>query len=186
MRPPARHRAAVSTPAAAAPSTRQAKSRPPARPPPASRRRPARRVPAALDAAQPFDSEARAAAAARAADKLTIGVVGFGTFGAFLAGRLVAAGHRVVATSRSDRSAEAAALGVGYYADADDFCEVGERRGEEGGLSFSFLFRAARAHTPSSLPPPSSQAHPDVVILATSILSTNEVLHSLPLQRLKR
>jgi len=100
----------------------------------------------------PFDYEARAKQNLAAKNKLTIGIVGFGTFGQFLAKRLVAAGHTVLATSRSPYNDIAAAMGVKYFQDADDFCE----------------------------------AHPDVVILATSILSLEEVLVNLPVQRLKR
>jgi arogenate dehydrogenase (NADP+) len=108
--------------------------------------------PRALDAAQPFDAEARAAAARAAKGRLTVGIVGFGTFGQFLASRLAKAGHSVIATSRGDYSDAAAALGVRFCRDADDFCE----------------------------------AHPDVVVLATSILSSAAVLQALPLGRLKR
>lgn len=75
-----------------------------------------------------------------------MGVVGFGTFGRFLAARLIKAGHSVSATSRTDYSREAAEIGVEFFADADDFCE----------------------------------RHPDVVVLATSILSAGE-LFFLPL-----
>ncbi len=58
----------------------------------------------------------------------------------------------MLATSRGDYQDEAAALGVLFYADPDDFCEE----------------------------------HPEVVVLATSILSTEAVLRRLPVQRLKR
>lgn len=109
-------------------------------------------APRALDAALPFDGEARAAARAAKAEKLSVGIVGFGTFGRFLAARLVKAGHDVSATSRTDYSRQAGELGVRFLSDADDFCEQ----------------------------------HPDVVVLATSILSAGAVLRSLPAQRLKR
>ena len=109
----------------------------PPRPPP---RRRAARPARALDAALPFDSEARAAAKAAKADALSVGIVGFGTFGRFLAARLVRAGHSVSATSRTDYRSEAEAIGVEFFQDADDFCE----------------------------------RHPDVVVLATSILSAGE------------
>lgn len=59
---------------------------------------------------------------------------------------------QVLATSRGDYSREAAAIGVSYYTDVDDFCEE----------------------------------HPDIVLLATSILSLETVVRSLPVQRLKR
>lgn len=52
-----------------------------------------------------------------------VGILGFGTFGQFLAARLVKAGHRVIATSRRDYTREAAAMGVEFFADVDDFCE---------------------------------------------------------------
>jgi arogenate dehydrogenase (NADP+) len=100
----------------------------------------------------PFDYEARAKQNLEAKNTLTIGIVGFGTFGQFLAKRFVAAGHTVLATSRSPYDEIAASLGVQYFQDADDFCE----------------------------------SHPDVVILATSILSLENVLANLPVQRLKR
>jgi arogenate dehydrogenase (NADP+) len=106
----------------------------------------------ALDAALPFDFEHRARAALESERKLTVGIVGFGTFGQFLARRLAAAGHRVLATSRGDYTREAAAIGAEFFRDADAFCEE----------------------------------HPEVVVLATSILSTERVLRSLPVQRLKR
>lgn len=106
----------------------------------------------ALDAALPFDFEHRARRALESERKLTVGIVGFGTFGQFLARRLSAAGHRVLATSRTDYAREASEMGVSFYRDADAFCEE----------------------------------HPEVVVLATSILSTERVLRSLPLQRLKR
>lgn len=48
----------------------------------------------ALDAAQPFDYEARARARLRQEQQLTIGIVGFGTFGQFLAKRMATVGHR--------------------------------------------------------------------------------------------
>jgi len=106
----------------------------------------------ALDAAQPFDFEHRAKSRIQQERQLNIGIVGFGTFGQFLAKRLVQSGHRVLATSRTPYYEEAQALGVEFYEDVDDFCEE----------------------------------HPDVVILASSILSTEAVLRSLPIQRLKR
>ncbi len=106
----------------------------------------------ALDAAMPFDYEARAKQNLEAKNTLTIGIVGFGTFGQFLAKRFIAAGHTVLATSRSPYNDIAESMGVQYFQDADDFCE----------------------------------SHPDVVILATSILSLETVLANLPVQRLKR
>ncbi|KAK2078974.1 hypothetical protein QBZ16_002664 [Prototheca wickerhamii] len=81
-----------------------------------------------------------------------IGILGFGTFGRFLAERLVKAGHHVTATSRTDYAAQAQELGVTFFNDVNDFCED----------------------------------HPEIVILATSILSFESVLEALPVQRLKR
>lgn len=49
----------------------------------------------ALDAAMPFDFEHKAKQILDKQGKLRIGIVGFGTFGQFLAKRLVAAGHEV-------------------------------------------------------------------------------------------
>mmetsp|Transcript_12577 Transcript_12577/g.23682 ORF Transcript_12577/g.23682 Transcript_12577/m.23682 type:complete len:415 (+) Transcript_12577:25-1269(+) len=133
----------------------------------------------ALDAAQPFDFESKkqkserergeenAAEAAiastssgeekektgKASTKLKIGIVGFGTFGQFLARRMVSQGHQVMATSRSDKYNEIAKeLGVEYYQSVDDFCEE----------------------------------HPEVVVLCTSILSTESVVSKFPFLRLKR
>ncbi|KAL4423565.1 hypothetical protein ABPG77_004605 [Micractinium sp. CCAP 211/92] len=106
----------------------------------------------ALDAAFPFDREAQLRKQHSKQSRLRIGIVGFGTFGQFLAKRMVQAGHEVIATSRSPYHDLAAAMGVKYFTDADDFCEE----------------------------------HPEVVILATSILSLESVLSKLPVQRLKR
>ena len=78
----------------------------------------------ALDAAQPFDFEAKQRTKVEKKRKLKIGIVGFGNFGQFLAKRFIKNGHDVIATSRSDYNAIAAELGVGYYRDPDDFCEM--------------------------------------------------------------
>lgn len=77
----------------------------------------------ALDAAMPFDFEARARERLARQNTLTVGIVGFGTFGQFLARRLVAAGHTVLATSRSPYEDIANGMGVHYFRDANDFCE---------------------------------------------------------------
>jgi hypothetical protein len=50
----------------------------------------------ALDAAQPFDFEHRMQNKISKDKQLKIGIVGFGTFGQFLARRMVEAGHRCV------------------------------------------------------------------------------------------
>ncbi len=81
----------------------------------------------ALDAAQPFDREAvqkKQIQKQKEKDKqLVIGIVGFGVFGQFLAKRMVKAGHRVLATSRSPYDEVAKELGVEYFRDVNDFCE---------------------------------------------------------------
>jgi arogenate dehydrogenase (NADP+) len=106
----------------------------------------------AIDAAQPFDFEHRAKRRLDSETRLKVGIVGFGTFGQFLAKRLIARGHQVIATSRTPYENVARQLGVEFFQDPDDFCEE----------------------------------HPEVVLLASSILSTESVLKSLPLLRLKR
>ena len=53
----------------------------------------------ALDAAMPFDYEARANAKLKQQTALRIGIVGFGTFGQFLAKRLVQQGHKASSTA---------------------------------------------------------------------------------------
>ncbi|GMH44550.1 hypothetical protein BSKO_12502 [Bryopsis sp. KO-2023] len=77
----------------------------------------------ALDAAQPFDYEGRMQARIAKERQLKIGVVGFGTFGQFLADRLVQQGHLVTATSRRPYDIQARKLGVHYFQDVNDFCE---------------------------------------------------------------
>ena len=54
---------------------------------------------------------------------LTVGIVGFGTFGQFLARAFIKHQWRVVATSRTDYTAEAAAMGVEYCTDVDGFVQ---------------------------------------------------------------
>ena len=94
---------------------------------------------------------AAAEAALQQARRLTIHIVGFGTFGQFLAASFVQAGHTVVASSRSDYSALAKSLGVLYCRSAEE---------------------ALRDYTP------------DVVLLATSIMSTATVVKHLPVDLL--
>ena len=106
----------------------------------------------AIDAAQPFDFEAKAKVVTDRKNALKIGIVGFGNFGQFVAKRIISKGHTVIATSRGDYSAVAKDLGASFYPDVDDFCEE----------------------------------HPDIVILSTSILSTEKVLREFPFQRLRR
>ena len=77
----------------------------------------------AIDAAQPFDSEAQEKAKIEKNRKLKIGLIGFGNFGQFLAKRFVGTGNTVIATSRTNYTSIAKNLGVTYFKDADDFCE---------------------------------------------------------------
>ncbi len=77
----------------------------------------------AIDAAQPFDFEHRAKAKLDDEKRLKIGIVGFGTFGQFLAKRFLARGHKVLATSRTSYEQEARQMGVEFFQDPDDFCE---------------------------------------------------------------
>jgi arogenate dehydrogenase (NADP+), plant len=116
------------------------------------RTRPHRGVIRALDAAQPFDYESRAAGLLEEQQRLKIAIVGFGNFGQFLARTFAQQGHRLLAHSRTDHSALAATLGASFFTDPHDLCEC----------------------------------HPDVVLLATSILSAEAVLRSLPVHRLRR
>jgi arogenate dehydrogenase (NADP+), plant len=116
------------------------------------RTRPHRGVIRALDAAQPFDYESRAAGQLEEQQRLKIAIVGFGNFGQFLARTFAQQGHRLLAHSRTDHSALAATLGASFFTDPHDLCEC----------------------------------HPDVVLLATSILSAEAVLRSLPVHRLRR
>ncbi|GAU11923.1 hypothetical protein TSUD_195470 [Trifolium subterraneum] len=106
----------------------------------------------AIDAAQSFDYESKAALQFRNSQKLKIAIIGFGNFGQFLATTFVRQGHTVLAHSRSDYSAVAQNLGVRFFPNAHDLCEE----------------------------------HPEVILLCTSIISTQDVLLSLPFQRLKR
>lgn len=119
---------------------------------PRSRRLPP--VPAirAVDAAQPFDYEAKASSRLEQSSRLKVAVVGFGNFGQFLSSTFVRQGHAVLAHSRSDYSDAARSLGCAFFPDPHDLCE----------------------------------AHPDVVVICTSILSVRAVLASLPLHRLRR
>jgi arogenate dehydrogenase (NADP+), plant len=77
----------------------------------------------ALDAAMPFDFESRAKQRLEEANRLKIGIVGFGKFGQFLAQRMSKAGHTVIATSRGNYNKEAERLGATFFPNSDDFCE---------------------------------------------------------------
>ncbi|GMH30679.1 hypothetical protein Nepgr_032522 [Nepenthes gracilis] len=105
-----------------------------------------------VDAAQPYDYEAKLSNFHSSYGKLKIGIIGFGNYGQFLAKTLVRQGHSVLAHSRSNYSRIAGNIGVSFFSDPNDLCEE----------------------------------HPEVILLCTSIISTESVLRSLPLQRLKR
>ena len=60
-------------------------------------------------------------AAAASSSPLTIGIVGFGTFGQFLARAFVRHAFRVVATSRSDYASVAGSLSVGWCGSTAEF-----------------------------------------------------------------
>ncbi|XP_019181451.1 PREDICTED: arogenate dehydrogenase 2, chloroplastic-like [Ipomoea nil] len=106
----------------------------------------------AIDAAQPYDYEAKISNDIIQSTKLKIAVIGFGNFGQFLAKAFIRQGHTLLAYSRTDYSLAAQSLGVSFYSDMHDLCEQ----------------------------------HPDVILLCTSIISTEPVLRALPIQRLKR
>lgn len=71
----------------------------------------------------PFDFEHQAQVKIARSKQLKVGIVGFGTFGQFLAKRLMRHGHLVTATSRSPYADVAAKMGVEFFQDMDDFCE---------------------------------------------------------------
>ncbi|KAK7276440.1 hypothetical protein RIF29_17579 [Crotalaria pallida] len=83
---------------------------------------------------------------------LKIGIVGFGTFGQFLAKTMMKQGHTLRATSRSDYSQLSLQLGIQFFRDVSELIE----------------------------------AHNDVILICTSILSLSEVVGSMPLTRLNR
>lgn len=58
------------------------------------------------------------------ASRLRVAIVGFGTFGQFLARRWVQRGHEVYAHSRTDYSGSAAAMGVMWVADVDGIAQA--------------------------------------------------------------
>ena len=77
---------------------------------------------------------------------LRVAIIGFGTFGQFLARRWVLRGHRVLATSRTDYSAEAAEMGVECA--PRDHLSSNPRRASDGGRQ-----PAAPARPLTCLPP---------------------------------
>ena len=94
---------------------------------------------------------------------LRIAVLGFGTFGQFLARRWVRRGHLVYAQSRTDYSELARTMGVTYADCAADYS-----------ADYSELARTMR--TPEELIETVPEL--DVVVLAVSILSFAKVRHA--------
>ncbi|KAL5997895.1 hypothetical protein ACLOJK_008828 [Asimina triloba] len=82
---------------------------------------------------------------------LTVGIVGFGNFGQFIAKGLRRQGYNVLATSRSDYSDYCKQHGIEYFRDIDGMCSK----------------------------------QPDVILICSSILSTENVLRNIPIHRLK-
>jgi len=97
---------------------------------------------------------------------LSIGIVGFGKFGQFLAKRFMSQGHRVSALSRAPWSAEADQLGVDYFGGLGASGASNPDDAESG--PWKFL----------------SQLDLDVVVLSVSILSFEPTLKALPLHLL--
>ncbi|XP_077213606.1 arogenate dehydrogenase 2, chloroplastic-like isoform X2 [Tasmannia lanceolata] len=56
---------------------------------------------------------------------LKIGFVGFGPFAQFLAKTMIKQGHSVTATSRSDYSQLCSQMGITFFREMKEFCEVG-------------------------------------------------------------
>jgi len=100
---------------------------------------------------------------------LSIGVIGFGKFGQFLARRFLSQGHQVSCLSRSDRRPEATEMGVEHFGGlgASDE-EVSSKAAEFNGGPAAFL----------------TQDRLDVVIVAVSILSFEETVVGLPIELL--
>lgn len=99
------------------------------------------------------------------AQPLSIGIVGFGKFGQFLARRFLQQGHQVSALSRSNWSPEAQSMGVNYYEGLGHIDDDGQPAPDVE----AFL----------------SQADLDVIIFAVSILSFEETVAQLPLHLLE-
>jgi hypothetical protein len=81
--------------------------------------------------------------------RLSIGIVGFGKFGQFMAKRFLAQGHTVSALSRAESSRDASDMGVTYFGGFD----IDTNSNGEGGSAWEFM----------------SQPHLDVVIFAVRL-----------------
>ncbi|XP_057726126.1 arogenate dehydrogenase 1, chloroplastic-like [Arachis stenosperma] len=55
---------------------------------------------------------------------LKIGIIGFGTFGQFLAKTMIKQGHTLTATSRTDYSQHSLQLGIQFFRDVNEFLEA--------------------------------------------------------------
>ena len=99
----------------------------------------------------------RSGAESKDSDHLKIGIVGFGTFGQFLARTFVRQGHLVHCTSRSDYAIVAKSMGAHFTP----------------GNNVKRMIEAADGKL-------------DVIVIATSILSFESVLNTLPISELKR
>jgi hypothetical protein len=140
----------------------------------------------ALDAAMPFDFEHKAQARLTKAKQLTVGIVGFGTFGQFLARRLVQAGHKVGhSRALTPHSRVPHTYQMCVVCRRLLYCTAGLARRCPGQaccikpvqvLATSrgdYSAEAARIGVDFCGDPDDfCEAHPDVVVLATSITST--------------
>lgn len=91
-------------------------------------------------------------------DPLSIGIVGFGKFGQFLATHFIKEGNKVSVLSRSDRADQAAVLGAEYFS-----WEESDDKSRGGGPTEFF-----------------SQSHLDVVLISVSISTFELVMRELP------
>ena len=137
----------------------------------------------ALDAAMPFDFEHKAQARLTKAKQLTVGIVGFGTFGQFLARRLVQAGHKVhrphmlplMPHFKDAHSVGMSKRCAGHTKDRQGFiaCDALELAQVLATSRGDYSAEAARIGVDFCGDPDDfCEAHPDVVVLATSITST--------------
>lgn len=85
------------------------------------------------------------------APALSVGIVGFGNFGQFIARGIQRQGHAVLASSRSDYSAYCSAHGIRFFRSLEAMCEE----------------------------------QPDVLLVCSSILSTEAVVRAIPFGRLR-
>ncbi len=140
----------------------------------------------ALDAPMPFDFEHKATRILAKRKQLTIGIIGFGNFGQFLAERLVQAGHTVGSQDSACCSIVCctSAFNMQILCKQHPYfvaCQVlatsrTDYREVAAGMGVAFFTDINDF----------CEEHPEVVIFASSILSMGSVLGGLPVQRLKR